>query len=302
MATRTIRFGLMLFAGVALAGGRASARGDADGGQQRLFDGGAAEPFRLAFPADVPAVPQPRTMGRSTADLYHFTSEEAARAAERSGTAPAAWWWPWGDGIPFDPEVPAPVRRQLEGDLDFVKKLKGSGASPLHREIFGPVSGSAYRRYFESRVKGVGFDDCGPNAVACVSPLFDPSKMWLTQNYVTFQHPRVARLMVAFHEARHTEVDRGFWRHATCPTPFRDAQGRDVKSIWTGASLAGEPACDETPYGAYGSSTVMLKNIQRFCSNCTDKVRMDAGLYGDDQLGRITDPEARRRMLADFGP
>ena len=107
-------------------------------------------------------------------------------------------------------------------------------------------------------------------------------------------------MMVVFHEARHTESSHGNWPHASCPTPFLDAQGKDMKSIWTGAKLAGEPACDKTPLGSYGSSTIMLKNIQKFCSSCTDKVKMDAGLYADDQMGRITDAKAKKQMQDDL--
>jgi hypothetical protein len=44
----------------------------------------------------------------------------------------------------------------------------------------------------------------------------------------------------------------------------------------------------------------MLKNIQNHCTSCTDKVRMDAGLYADDQVQRVTDATARRRMAEDF--
>ena len=38
----------------------------------------------------------------------------------------------------------------------------------------------------------------------------------------------------------------------------------------------------------------------KFCTNCTDKVRMDAGLYADDQFGRIIDEGARQQMINDL--
>jgi hypothetical protein len=128
----------------------------------------------------------------------------------------------------------------------------------------------------------------------------DSSKIWLTHNYTDFDHPQVAKMMVVFHEARHTEDDNGNWAHATCPTPFKDDQGRDMKSIWTGSTLAGEPACDDVSIGSYGSSTIMLKNIQKFCTNCTDKVKMDAGIYSDDQFKRITGARAKDEMKKDL--
>jgi hypothetical protein len=201
----------------------------------------------------------------------------------------------------FDSNVPQAVRNQITQDMAFIKTIQGSEATPLHQQIFGKVDGQLYGTFFESRVKGVGLNACGGgNAVACVIPFMDSSKIWLTKNYTGFDHPQIAKMMVVFHESRHTEVAHGNWSHATCPTPFLDEQGHDKKSIWTGATLAGEPACDVTPLGSYGSSTIMLKNVQKFCTNCTDKVKMDAGLYADDQFGRITGADAKAQMIQDL--
>lgn len=202
----------------------------------------------------------------------------------------------------FSKDMPADIKAQMKGDLDFMATLQGEDGSPLHKEIFGEkIAGSSYKPWFESRITYIGMNACGGgNAVACVIPFFGSSKMWITQNYIKFSHPQIARLMVVHHEARHTEVKNGNWSHATCPTPFLDKDGKEMKSIWTGASLAGEPACDVTPKGSYGSSSILLKNIQKHCTSCSEKVRMDAGIYADDQFGRITDENARRAMLADI--
>ncbi|MEK6706219.1 MAG: hypothetical protein AABZ06_10555 [Bdellovibrionota bacterium] len=195
--------------------------------------------------------------------------------------------------ITFDTDVPKETKVQLMQDLDFVSYIFGNEASALHKQIFGDFSGKVYSDFFTSRVLRVGMNSCGNGkAVACVIPFFDSSKMWLTQNYIKFSHPQIARLMIVFHESRHTESMNGFYTHATCPDPFLDADGNEIKSIWTGSSLSGEPACDNTPFGSYGSSLIMLKNIQKFCQNCTEKVKLDAGFYGDDQFKRIINPGA----------
>jgi hypothetical protein len=232
---------------------------------------------------------------QSGADLYYFTKEEAAAAKKKFGFRPESKGWT------FDSDVPADIQTQMRADLAFIYGLKGGKGTPLHQKIFGAMDGAAYQKFFETRVSAIGMDGCGNgNAVACVIPFRDPSKMWLTQNFIKFSHPQVSRMMVVFHEARHTESRNGNWPHATCPTPFLDESGKDMKSIWTGAMLAGEPACDETPLGSYGSSTIMLKNIQKSCTNCTDKVKQDAGLYADDQMGRIIDDGAKKEMQDDF--
>lgn len=201
----------------------------------------------------------------------------------------------------FDNNVPKDIQAQMNSDLEFIKTIAGKGVSNLHKGIFGDVDGATYFKFFDSRVTAVGLNSCGsPNAVACVMPFFNPSKMWITQNYIKFSHPAVARLMVVFHESRHTEVKNGNWSHATCPVPFLDKDGKEMTSIWTGAKLAGEPACDVTPLGSYGSSMIMLKNISKFCANCNEKVKMDAGIYADDQFKRVIDANAIAQIKKDL--
>jgi len=202
--------------------------------------------------------------------------------------------------LKFDSNVQDSLKTQILADFAFINGIRSSNASPMHRKIFGEVDGSNYIHWFNSRVFSVGIDDCGnPNAVACVNPMY-ANKIWMTQNYTQFDHPQIARLSVVYHEARHTEAAHNNWQHATCPTPFLNAQGQNMMSIWTGASLAGQPACDITAYGSYGSATIFLKNISQYCSTCSDKVKADAALFGNDQLGRIIDPASKRAMIADF--
>ncbi len=204
-------------------------------------------------------------------------------------------------GVSFDPDVPEAIQAQMSADLLVMNQMKGSSQTPFHKEIYGTLDGSNYQKFFESHITSVGLDACGGGpAVACVQPFFDPNKMWLTENFIKFSHPQVARLMVVYHEARHSESDKGNWGHDTCPTPFLDENGHNMTSIWTGSSLAGQAACDSTYLGSYGSSTVLLKNISKFCSNCADKVKMDANIYATDQLGRIDRPAVKKAMLADF--
>lgn len=200
----------------------------------------------------------------------------------------------------FTPDVPETVKKQLLDDLAFIKSIKSTTSTPLHTSIFGAVDGTNYTNFFETRMKKVGMGCGGGNAVACVKPFISSSTMYLTENYIRFSHPSIARLMVVFHEARHGEASNGNWHHAICPTPFVGEDGKEIKSIWTGATLAGEDACDSSPFGSYGSSTIMLKNISKFCTTCTDKVKMDADIYAMDQLKRISNKAALAQMKADF--
>jgi hypothetical protein len=202
--------------------------------------------------------------------------------------------------VDFDGSVPANIQEQMKQDLSFMTTVQGSGQTNLHQKIFGKVDGAAYKSFFENRIDSIGYNSCGGGkAVACVYP-FLGKQMFITDNYIKFDHPQIARLMVVYHEARHTESENGNWSHATCPTPFNDENGNEIKSIWTGATLAGEPACDVTPLGSYGSSTIMEKNIAKFCSNCNEKVKMDADEFANDQMKRIIDAKAKEDMKKDF--
>lgn len=203
--------------------------------------------------------------------------------------------------LEFDSNVPANIKSQAMDDLNFMYQLQGNGQTPFHKEIFQNLDGKTYQSFFESHITSLGMDDCGGGAaVACVIPYYDSHKMWLTSNFVNFSHPQIARLMVMYHESRHAETQHGNWPHDTCPTPFLGQDGKDMTSIWTGAKLEGQPACDSTYKGSYGSSTVLLANVAKYCSNCTDKVKMDANVYAQDQLGRIDEPSVKQAMIDDF--
>jgi len=203
--------------------------------------------------------------------------------------------------LKFDSDVETGLQQQMKDDLAFMAQIQGNAGTGLHEKIFGKVDGAVYADWFTKRIFSVGKDDCGnSNAVACVIPFENPNKMWVTPNYTNFNHPQVARVSVIYHEARHSESENGNWAHATCPTPFLDAEGHAMVSIWTGAQLQGQPACDVTPFGSYGSQTILLKNIALNCTNCNEKVKADADLFATDQLGRITDADAKSQMVADF--
>lgn len=202
--------------------------------------------------------------------------------------------------LAFDKDLPADLQRQLLADLAFAGTLAGRNTSPLHNSIFGQMGGPSYTRFFGSRIKMVGLNDWGKTpVVACVIPAIEPSKMWLGDHYIKASHPQIARIMILFHESRHADPENENWRHVNCPDPFRDANGKDLLSSLTGVPLAGKRGCDVSALGSYGASVIMLKNIQRYCTNCTEKVRMDAGLYADDQLIRIVDANARNAIRDD---
>lgn len=203
--------------------------------------------------------------------------------------------------LKFESSISPEVKAEILADLNFMNSIQASATTPLHQEIYGPSAGESYQKFFEDRIYYIGLDDCGsPEAVACVMPFPNPHYMSITKNFVTGDHPQIARMLVVYHEARHSERTHNHWNHDKCPTPFLDAEGKDIVSIWTGVKLAGKPACDSTYLGSYGSSTILIKNIAKFCTNCSEKTKTDASIYAEDQLGRIDNPDVKEAMIKDF--
>lgn len=202
-------------------------------------------------------------------------------------------------GLEFDAEVEASLRTQVADDLKYLSSLQGTGATPLHREIFGAVDGRTYWRWFDRRIQFIGKNLCGSDtAVACVLSAWD-GWIFISPQYSLTPHPQVARLSVLLHEARHAE-NGGDWKHSRCPKPFLDENGDDLRSLWTGALLEREYACDFTANGAYATQVVFLKNVSQRCANCSEKVRADAEIYGADLIRRITDASARAKLEKDL--
>lgn len=223
-------------------------------------------------------------------------ASEAVKAAPVSGRAPAARA---ARALPFESSVDSALRRQLEADFDFLSSLRGADATPLHRQVYGPLEGPAYLRWFDARVRSIGSRVCGPPAaVACVAPFLSEHTMWIAPTYSTYNLPQIYRLLVVLHEARHTERAHGYHGHVNCPE--NDLEGRPLVGIFSGVPLGGKPGCDRTALGAYGAGLLFIKNVGKHCANCTGKVRMDADFYADDTLKRVVDRPAYDALRADL--
>ncbi len=205
-------------------------------------------------------------------------------------------------GYEFGEEVPEKVRQQVSNDLALMETFVGDQASALHTEIFGDLDGKTYLDWFKKRVTRIGLHECSPSGkpVACVIPWLGSSKIWLTKYYTEADRPMVSKMSTLFHESRHTEDENNNWMHAQCPKPFKNEKGEDIVSKLTGAKLEGQHACDRTPLGSYGSALILLKNISKFCTNCSEKVRMDAGIYADANLDRFIDKKAKAALIEDL--
>jgi len=204
--------------------------------------------------------------------------------------------------IKFDKNVPADVQERVYEDLNFLNNIELTQETPLHLKIFRSFSkGTSYKSFFEERIHTVGYDDNpNNNAMAYVQPFY-LNKMFFARNFIKFSVPQVSRVSVMYHEARHTEVSKGMWMHATCPTPFIGDDGKEVVGEVSGMKLAGEDACDTTELGAYALGGILLNNISRFCENCNEKVKMDATFFAEGAAKRIIDRDAKKKLKKDYG-
>jgi hypothetical protein len=204
----------------------------------------------------------------------------------------------------FDPSVPAALQTEIMQDLTFVNSMQGSSATAFYQKIFGAsaLNGPQLMGFFNQRILTFNMDSCGggSSVAACVQPMYDSNTMWITPNYVNNAIPQIYRISIIFHESRHTEDDNNNWAHVKCPVPYLDDNGHDIVGIVSGTKMEGLPACDDTAIGAYGLQAVLLKNIEKNCTNCGQKVQMDAKLYGDDTINRISDLTARRQLEDDL--
>lgn len=225
--------------------------------------------------------------------------------------------------IYIDENVPEAVQEQLLADYRFLQSINGERASPLHRAIFGPVSGANYAGFLMRQITRISYDTeglCGrslairrsqdgdiitilPNlasaALACTRPRHNVAQMWVTNRFVRSSIPQIARLALILHEGWHLNRDMRYWTHEPCPIPYLGPDGRELRSVFTNVPLSGMPACDVEPRSSYGVTILFLKNIERHCTTCNSRVRMDARIFGNRLLVRIINPEARRQLLED---
>jgi hypothetical protein len=206
--------------------------------------------------------------------------------------------------LTFNKQVPENIKAQVLQDLTFVEGLQGNATSSVYVSIFGKntLSGTDLKSFFEKRISKVNMDGCGGGGgvAACVEPNVDMNTMFLTKNYVTFSVPQIFRLSIIFHESRHTEAAHDNWFHVNCPVPYRDESGHDIVGIISGLKMEGLPACDTVIAGAYGLQATFLKNIANVCTNCSEKTLMDAELFGNDTIRRISDLPARKKLKDDL--
>lgn len=204
------------------------------------------------------------------------------------------------NALEYDSNIPTPIKKKLNADLDFIFSInKNNKSSNLQKEIFSEFSGDAFKKFFNSRVKKIGFDSCG-GSTACAKPNEDPDKIWISPDFINSDIPQILRIITLFHEARHLEASYANWPHEICPIPFLDKDGKDIIGIWSKEKLEGQEACDWSVYGSYAITAVMAENISKFCTECSNQLKQDAHKYALYISLRVVDTNAIEKLNEDL--
>lgn len=197
--------------------------------------------------------------------------------------------------------VPAPVITSLQNTFALIRDLRGTASSRLHDGIFGAIDGQNYLRFVSERIEEIAYEPIphSNTQVAFVRGA-EPTVLYITSNTDASRVPLIYFLDVLVHEARHAEHGVLSYAHVSCPIPFVDFEGNEVRGIITGNPIAGRRACDTTADGPYGIVATLMKNIEHQCETCTEKVRMDAKLFGDDDARRVIDRSSYNELREDI--
>lgn len=194
---------------------------------------------------------------------------------------------------------PEAIELQIESDLDFVFGMKGAHVSPLFKRFYGSMGEDSFRRYL-APVKYFIYATCSSEVVvACADPQDNSNRIHINPSFDLLKLPQLVRISFWFHEIRHLNSRNDYWLETACPKPFRDKDGDDVMSIFSGNRLEGLGACSDSWEGAYAYQEVLLRNIAEHCDNCDAKLKIDAEFYADYFLQRITNPAAAKILRDD---
>ncbi len=196
--------------------------------------------------------------------------------------------------VEFDSSVSPMLKETVTQDLLYLYQLRATNQSQLHQNIFGNFDGANFKRLFENKFRHVKLhDNCG-GGVLCVIPYLTRDTLYLNSNYYPGIEPQIARIAQYIFALRVEST-----HPVSCPTPFLNADGSDVVSIYRHVKMAGETACDKTKSGGYGSAAIFLGNLMKYCTNCQNDVLSASQLLFDYYLQRVLEPSEKQAISRD---
>ena len=158
-------------------------------------------------------------------------------------------------------DVPEKMKEEITNVFVWMRGIRGSGSTTLHRKIFGgDVAGPVYINWFRQRLKQIRIDpsECrdiiavlrNRKPAACAMPDLPGQRhvAWFVPDITRFEGSLLLSTLV--HEAQHLSPE-GRHPHIACRSN-------------------GNKDCDSDELGAYTASAVFISNVMHYCINCND--------------------------------
>ncbi len=199
-------------------------------------------------------------------------------------------------GSSFNQSLNAPgLKVQLINALNYLANIQLSQSTPLHQQFFDQsLNGLGYLAYLKKVRQFIYIPTNSSGLIAYARA--KNSSILITSNFHYVQGSLLEVAATLLHEAKHLP-ENGGTPHVICPD--LSVSGDVLKGHSTGQPLVGLKACDNVVDGSYGVSIVMLDNVARYCTNCSDADRAKARELADQYLQRIIDKESFHRLVLD---
>jgi hypothetical protein len=166
----------------------------------------------------------------------------------------------------------------------------GMGAWWMH-EAMGPQDGVYFK--FEGRKIPISSSRIG--------------LIQLGDGYVAERVEPMDRLETLVHEGRHSDCTGGMSRLDVLrlklgQIPENSACGHAHAICPDGHPMAGIPACDLHPWGAYTIGALFTVTVSQRCTNCSESERLAAELSSYDSLSRVEPGILETSLKGGFGP
>lgn len=202
--------------------------------------------------------------------------------------------------ILIDSEMPSEMRTILAQDLKYLAEVKGSGATPLFKEIFkvDKVDGEQLVLWLSRFIKKIRFlsEEDGVRRGVDVTSIsgqayFSEYVIALTRSWLS--RSREDRLIQIFHEAGHL-ASQSNHLSLCLAYPVRNYRNGQLQMapvqkfyvelddklsiswwqlIWWPREAISRLHCDGSIFSAYGIAALFASNLGRFCVNCDLEAR-----------------------------
>ena len=177
----------------------------------------------------------------------------------------------------------------LKEDFAFMRGLRFSQNSPLHRKVFG----SSYLSYLKQDLKqivpeGILYQSCH-DALICAG---GDGVIRVSKRFWRVDLPQVVRASFFIHEMSHLRGSR----HVGCDSEAFSPLHAPFSRI----AVQGSQECDVDAKGAVGTQIIFLGNISHFCANCDDATKKSAEDFRKFLMKLILTENARLILTNDL--